>query len=750
MITDTDHHSSTACPCGCAPCDDTCCELECQHRPRFFCGQLLTDEDLSSMVDWAAAKFRLQRFRTGWGVACGLEVTCDHDNPQGVIVGEGYAVSCCGDDIVVCKDTPLDLSDACRDEDPCADPAAVVKAAADSRRYREREKLIDELRQDQYSDQATADAVVEAMRNELADDGTDGGHREDPDVRWVDVFVRYAEEDADLRATHGHTECAAGPDCEPAKVRETSELHWVRGAPRPDKVAVGAWCADYEKCLDVLRRYQRQVGADNDLATARAWLLRWVEQHPPTVFCNLRDLICDLSDNELAGRLVEILAKLVVDCRIAHTRGDCHTCECDQGVRLARVYLGPATPGGECRVLYIDGFPPYRRPLAREEAPALLGTVNVGSLIGAEWRQACQRLADLGVRAQPMPLDDIGGVGDLLARLDCGCTGPIVPCGDEVGVLIAEFDDVIPRGWSVVGFCREGSWHGNEEGYDKVEEYDKAAEYQTPPTGIDEQYLKESYEEEKRAVVEADPQRTAILEAERNERIDAEREKALAAAAKAEAERQAAVEIAAKAEAERQAAVETAAKAEAERQVRAEAGAERKAAIEAATKADAERQAALEAAAKAEAERQARIKAAAAEAGREAGLSVEAGREAGLSVEAGREAGLSVDAGAAVAPGGDATREARLERVVSRPAPVAVEDVRVAEIDKLKELRGVGSVIAERLVDSGLTVEAVAAEEPALAIVKVEEALPASHKWRAPRVVEEVERLVGERGLKAR
>jgi len=569
MITHEDHRSSTRCRCGCAPCDDARCELECHRRPRFFCGQLLTDEDLSAMVGWAASKFRLQRYRTGWGVACGLEVTCDPENPQGVIVGEGYAVSCCGDDIIVCADTALDLSGACVDEDPCADPEDAIEAAAEKERQRKRDELIDELRSGEYGDTATADAVVEAMRRELADDGTDDGDPEEPEVRWADVFVRYAEHDDDLRATHGHSECAAGPDCEPAKVKETSELYWERGAPRPDTVATAAWCDGYQKCLDVLRRYQKQVGGSDDWAAVRAWLKRWVEQHPPTVFCDLRDLICDLPENEPPPRLWWILARLAIDCRIAYTRRDCHACERDQGVRLGRVYLGPATAGGECRVLYIDAFPPYRRPLSRSEAPAPLGGVNVGSLIGADWREARVRLADLGVRARRVTLDDIHGVDDLLDRLDCEC-GPIVACGDDVDVLVVELDDPMRHGWRVVGFCREQGRYG-----DNVDEYER--------------------------VGGSDPSQAEIED------------------------------------------------------------------------------------------------------------------------------------------------EDRKERVGSRPAPDTAEDARAAEIDRFKELRGCGDAVAARLVDSGLTVRAVAGRDPDVAVAEVEKALPDNQRWRARQIVVEAGRVVRDR-----
>lgn len=112
------------------PCDtslQTCPEcggLECLCRPRFFAGQLLTDEDLNRLDHYIVAKNKLHnRYLFGWGVVCGLEVVCSPCNM--VSVRPGYAISPCGEDIIVCKETSVDicsLINACRkpQRDPCA------------------------------------------------------------------------------------------------------------------------------------------------------------------------------------------------------------------------------------------------------------------------------------------------------------------------------------------------------------------------------------------------------------------------------------------------------------------------------------------------------------------------------------------------------------------------------------------------------------------------------------------------------
>lgn len=117
--------SPTSCPPEEKKCS-TCGMLECLCRPRFFAGQLLAADDLNRLDYYIRGKHRLHnRQLHGWGVVNGLEVTCDACG-KGVVVGCGYALSPCGDDIVVCDPVAVDvckLIKACkegeRDKQPC-------------------------------------------------------------------------------------------------------------------------------------------------------------------------------------------------------------------------------------------------------------------------------------------------------------------------------------------------------------------------------------------------------------------------------------------------------------------------------------------------------------------------------------------------------------------------------------------------------------------------------------------------------
>lgn len=94
-------------PC-CQPCPD-CGGLECLCRPRFFAGQLLTEQDLNRLENYILAKNRLHnRYLVGHGVVCGLEVTCS-PCANTINVSPGYAIDPCGDDIIVCSPDTVDI-----------------------------------------------------------------------------------------------------------------------------------------------------------------------------------------------------------------------------------------------------------------------------------------------------------------------------------------------------------------------------------------------------------------------------------------------------------------------------------------------------------------------------------------------------------------------------------------------------------------------------------------------------------------
>jgi hypothetical protein len=86
-----------------------CGGLQCLCRPRFFAGQLLTEEDLNRLDTYIIEKNRLHnRYLHGSGTVCGLEVLCHRCKGQ-LVVKSGYAIGPCGEDIIVYKDDIVDV-----------------------------------------------------------------------------------------------------------------------------------------------------------------------------------------------------------------------------------------------------------------------------------------------------------------------------------------------------------------------------------------------------------------------------------------------------------------------------------------------------------------------------------------------------------------------------------------------------------------------------------------------------------------
>jgi hypothetical protein len=127
-----------SCSCGCPECA-TCQDMG-YTRPLFFAGQLLTEDDLQQFTDYVVAKNRLHtRYLAGTGVVCGLQVTCEPCGGGKVIVNPGYALDCCGNDIVLSCSQTLDINKMVRDLKlklrggyDCGDPCAGSETGSQS------------------------------------------------------------------------------------------------------------------------------------------------------------------------------------------------------------------------------------------------------------------------------------------------------------------------------------------------------------------------------------------------------------------------------------------------------------------------------------------------------------------------------------------------------------------------------------------------------------------------------------------
>lgn len=370
------------------------CAIGTVVRPRFYCGQLLTDTDMTALVDWGRQRFALSRHRDGWGVVCGLDVRSTPKAPGSVTIRPGYAVGCCGDDIVVAHDHVLDLS-----------------------------------------------PIGEKDRRSCGDRGVP---QELP--LPVDVFLSYREEDAEPHTAYARSCCAETAECENSRTREVFHAYARRAPGWDDPVATvaQAWKLGYDACLNVIKQYLQDF-PKHEPGRARKWLLQWIDENPGRQSYGLRDAIGG-SENPSERDIAGWLYRIVQDARGAYVTGTCPGCAPDAGVRLARVSL-QAAEDGSWYVDYVDVYPPFRRPLGVEAWPAPLGSVNAAQTVRHRWPDASARLARLGVAVAGTDQYAVPGtVADLAATLPGA--DPFVEYGSPVVAVLHG-----PR-QRVVGFRR--------------------------------------------------------------------------------------------------------------------------------------------------------------------------------------------------------------------------------------------------------------------------------------------------------
>jgi hypothetical protein len=333
--------SSSTCGCGCGcgcgcrehtPAEG-CCKLTCFERPKYFCGQLLSDADLTLQETYFREKMKLHhRTLDGFGVVCGLRMRCDGDCKGRITIGDGYAIDCCGNDLVVCEPRKFDV--------------------------------IAELRKRNWLVDVPADCGQYRNPNEDSGRGRGDDERYERDCINKQCFyigICYKEEPLDFVAPYT-TDCSPAPGpCQPKRIRECVSFEIYNKLPeRPnplDRIAERIECCFriYSKgqfsrglvtltpeILDVLgfeeyageRRQERRDACELFLAL-QAQFLHELRTCPDQYNCNIEEEVCRLRppcrENEREGpsafeaftRLFELIQKHVFTCVLAQFAFPC-------------------------------------------------------------------------------------------------------------------------------------------------------------------------------------------------------------------------------------------------------------------------------------------------------------------------------------------------------------------------------------------------------------------------------------------
>lgn len=307
----------------------SCGPAECFERPRFFAGQLLTDRDLEAAQRYVIEKNKLHnRYLVGTGVVCGLAVRCDPCCEGSVVVEPGYAIDCCGNDIVLCEPETVHLLDCLEQQQPEVDCC--------DRKIR-----------------------TPKVPSDL--------------VREYCLILDYAEEPSHPTTALIRDNGCSNTRCEPARIREAFRFFLVEkpaNAPRPKLIPDESFLGQVLECLRVLREAQAAIKTG---ATAEAQypnpsgsapastgafapvfyqfrrLVLEFYKREPEIRCTLPEKVAEIEAQFQAGNddgqqraavlMLSLAAQLLLDCFCNALLAPCPDCDQEIGVELACITL---------------------------------------------------------------------------------------------------------------------------------------------------------------------------------------------------------------------------------------------------------------------------------------------------------------------------------------------------------------------------------------------------------------------------
>lgn len=446
-------------PDVCANEEPAACEPECLVQPRFFCGQLLTDQDLTALLNWNIGKYKLDRYKQGWGVVEGLQVQCDPSQQGSVLVNPGYAVDSCGNDIIVCEMTAFDISKACKPPHGHCDSISDDSA--------------------NFTNNCEFDLPVS-----------------DGESYNIDIYIHYETESCEPQPALGRGACSEREACEFSRKKESFKLSWQYSdlSSAWNEKELRKWEAGYyissRRIVPYIMNAWNSTEKDNSPQTAetmQAAFSRWFEKHPLHEFCFLKDAACNLTNDRdcindegrqsLQSKVTTILFWAIMDYRIAYLSKRPVSVSPDTGIPVARVkLLRNENDPRSCHVQYVDNMPPTRLGFSNDRWPAPTGKFNLGRLVWRQANDACSILRDKTIAPSERPLDmpqTISALNDWLddewqrdsdSEYYCGLFASVDCDYPNYVELITYSDPNNQLGTRVVSFRCGGRYHHLEKG----------------------------------------------------------------------------------------------------------------------------------------------------------------------------------------------------------------------------------------------------------------------------------------------
>lgn len=237
--------------CSSKRCDEAQpCTAEGFQRPRFFAGQLLTEDDLESLSSYVVGKNRLHnRYLWGDGVACGLEVKPHPCGGGRVLVESGYALDCCGNDLLLPCEEELDINALVRQlridlrggydcGDPCADATTGTGSGSGA-------------------------SITEPV-SEWTEIGKGSKQAADKTERYC-LYLRYSETQSDPVSPYQVDEPCSGSSCEWTRINEGVRFELRCYTPPCDENEL---CERIKDCLGDVYALENNLTQATDLQQA--------------------------------------------------------------------------------------------------------------------------------------------------------------------------------------------------------------------------------------------------------------------------------------------------------------------------------------------------------------------------------------------------------------------------------------------------------------------------------------------------
>ena len=381
------------------------CGLPDLVRPQFFPGQRLTDRDLTAIVEWVRARFRLDHLHGSWGVVCGLDVTAEaatSGQSPAVTVSPGFAVDACGNPLVA------------------------------------RETLVKEL--PRVGQRSAGKCPLPGNPQDSKATLTVGPYENQLQSRWAvfDLLLCPAETVAESVAAGCHPD---GRTCKTTRTSEGATLEWAR-VPweelTPSKED-GSKAESQDPGYQLLKRFAakklvNQEVFDGTKAATEAEaesIWKWAVQEVgtnPTPLQPLPNWSVAEQKKALMNpiKLAQVLFWLADAAR--HYVTDCpEECgnDCETSVPLARVWT--EIDGSFYAIRFIDVASPVRRSYGPDD-----DGLNPLKYVGRPWEEVRVALGQRGVAAtlEPFPLTSGAKLLDLYKA-----EKPLVP-GEPVTALV--------------------------------------------------------------------------------------------------------------------------------------------------------------------------------------------------------------------------------------------------------------------------------------------------------------------------